>query len=104
MGIPLRRPDHFVLHFLPLLAPFSLPLPLPMRLPERPCVGHGFVESGTPPFVASPTDGTDRAIAVMPTVTAAGMRLLMRPSRNRSRLRMRPNVEATVLLLTRYNV
>jgi hypothetical protein len=40
----------------------------------------------------------------MPTVTAAGMRLLMRPSRNRSRLRMRPNVEAIVLLLTRQNV
>jgi hypothetical protein len=47
VGIPLRRPDHFVPHFLPLLAPFSLPLSLPFRLLECPCVGHGFFEGGS---------------------------------------------------------
>ena len=33
-----------------------------------------------PPFVASPKDAADRAITVLPTVTATRMRLRMRPS------------------------
>jgi hypothetical protein len=104
VGVPLRRPDHFVLHFLPLLAPFSLPLSLPFGLVECPCVGDGFFEGGSRPFAASPTDGTDGGIAVMRTVTAAAMRLLRSPINLGAAHGCGGVVEATVLLLTRHNV
>src|SRR5262249_31059993 len=64
-------------HFLPLPAPFFMPFPEPLCLPEWLFVGQGLVERGTPPFVATPTDGTDNASVATPAVTADATRLLI---------------------------